>query len=114
MAEELISEAIRPDFSVPPLTASVPGEPLLSSVFTHRGKRIQLLALLDKTKETRPCRHGSGERYVRRHVYRVRATDQSIYRIYCERQGVGRRSRPGWWIYSRECTARSNIIQSAT
>lgn len=48
------------------------GEPGLPRAFLWRGRRFVVVQVLDSRRETEPCRHGSRERYVRRHVSRVR------------------------------------------
>ncbi len=100
--ETLLSEPIQPAPESPILVAPTVGEPLLPSRF-RRGKLIiTFTALLEKWKESGPCQSGSGERYVRRHGYRLRDSDGAIYRVYFERQAGGRSRRARWRIYSRE------------
>ncbi len=55
------------------------GEPGLPLRFTAGGRRYEVAEVLGPAaRETGPCRHGSGERYVRRHVTRVRTTTGEV------------------------------------
>ena len=54
-------------------------------------------AVLEEWKETGACHHGSGERYVRKHWYRVKMTTGEEMKIYFERQA---RSKRRWWLYT--------------
>jgi len=105
MKETFIGEAIAPEdqsFSVSPMAAGRPGLP---RKFSWRGRRYSVLEVLEEWRECGDCRHGSGERYVRKHWFRVRTTEDIEMRIYFERQG---RSSGGsrWRLYSIR-TARS-------
>ncbi len=76
------------------------GEPGVPRVFTWRGRRFEVVETLDAKRETGPCRHGSGERYVRRHVSRVRTACGSIATLSGERGARGAASR--WILRSLE------------
>ena len=63
--------------------------------------------VLERWKEYGNCRHGSGERYVRKHGYRLTTTEGIAFRIYFQRS-MGRGKIPGktrWWIQSIESGA---------
>ena len=99
MRETFIGEAITPDdrsFSVSPMAMGKPGLP---RKFSWRGRNFSILEVVEEWKESGDCRHGSGERYLRKHWFRVRATEDAEMRIYFERQA---RSRGGsrWRLYS--------------
>jgi hypothetical protein len=99
MKETFIGEGITPEdmsFSVSPMATGKPGLP---RTFSWKGKRFSVLEVLEEWKECGNCRHGSGERYVRKHWFRVRTTEDLEMRIYFERQG---RSSGGsrWRLYS--------------
>lgn len=72
------------------------GEPGLPRRFTWRGETFEISEVLDGKRETGPCRFGSKERYVRRHVTRARTTDGSIVTLSGERDPRGPR-----WILRR-------------
>jgi uncharacterized protein DUF6504 len=80
------------------------GEPGLPHLFLWRGQEWRVAAILEKWKEHGDCRHGSGERYVRKHVYRVQTAEGPVLRIYFQRTlGKSRSgSRSRWWVYSVE------------
>jgi phosphoribosylglycinamide formyltransferase-1 len=99
MKETFIGEAILPEgisFSVSPMAVGAPGLP---GEFSWKGKKFSVIAVLEEWKESGDCRHGSGERYVRKHWYCVRTSEDLEMKIYFERQG---RSSGGsrWRLYS--------------
>src|SRR5271168_140311 len=61
------------------------GEPGLPRKFRWRKKEFIVAEVLEQWKEHGDCRHGSGERYVRKHGYRIRTTDGTILRLYFQR-----------------------------
>jgi len=75
------------------------GRPGLPQTFSWNGKSFSVLEVLEEWKGAGDCRHGSGERYVRKHWFRVRTTGDLEMKIYFERQG---RSSGGsrWRLYS--------------
>jgi phosphoribosylglycinamide formyltransferase-1 len=103
MKDTFVGEAITPEdmsFSVSPMAAGKPGLPWK---FSWKGRTFSVLEVLEEWKETGDCRHGSGERYVRKHWFRVKTTEDLEMRIYFERQG---RSSGGsrWRLYSIRST----------
>ncbi len=97
--ETFVGEGITPEdtsFSVSPMAEGKPGLP---QKFSWRGKTFSVLEVLEEWKEAGNCHHGSGERYVRKHWFRVRTTDDLEMKIYFERQ---KRSSGGsrWRLYS--------------
>ena len=114
MNETFIGEAIHAEdmsFSLSPMTL---GEPGLPARFSWKGRSFSVLQVLEKWKEAGDCRHGSGERYVRKHWFRIRTTDNLEMKIYFERQ---KRSSGGsrWRLYSlRDERAGSTAVAVAT
>jgi Domain of unknown function (DUF6504) len=99
MHETFIGEAIIPEdksFAVSPMGTGRPGLP---RTFSWNGRSFSVVEVLEEWKESGDCRHGSGERYVRKHWFRIRATEGLEMSIYFERQ---RRSSGGsrWRLYS--------------
>lgn len=99
MEETFIGEAIQPEdmsFSLSPMAMGKPGLP---GKFSWKGRSFSVIAVLEEWKEAGDCHHGSGERYVRKHWFRIRATEDLEMKIYFERQ---RRSSGGsrWRLYS--------------
>ena len=72
------------------------GEPGIPRRFTWRGETFEITEILEGTRETGACHHGSGERYVRRHVTRARTSDGSVVTLAGERAPRGPR-----WILRR-------------
>jgi len=78
------------------MMAGVPGLPRR---FTWRDRSYAILEVLQVWKETGDCRHGSGERYLRKHWFRVRTDEGLEMKLYFERQrGSSGGSR--WRLYS--------------
>ena len=108
MGERFVSEPIRPLFEIPSEdpgatadhTAAI-GEPILPTRFVWREREYAMGELLEAWKELSPCHSGSGERYVRKHWYRIRTTDGIEMKIYFERQARSKGSaRRRWWLFS--------------
>ncbi len=101
MPLQFISENLTPVTATVDTRRLAPGAPGLPGVFLWRGRRLEIAVLLRTWRDTGPCRHGSPERYVRRHWFEVRAVSGEILKIYFERQ-----RRPGaahtrrWWLHS--------------
>ena len=101
MKEHFIGEEIRPlreDFDY---SASVPGEPAIPRKFRWRHETIEICHILKKWKSLSGCRHGSKDRYVRKHWYEIRTTDNRVMTIYFNRQfrnPHGQKRR--WWLFS--------------
>jgi hypothetical protein len=108
MPASFISEPITPvDASFDP-AGMARGEPGLPRVFRWRKREFAVADVLESWKEYGDCSHGSGERYVRKHGYRVRTVDGFVFRLYFRRSfGRGKfRMKSRWWIYSIESCAR--------
>ncbi len=99
MKESFVGEAISPEDLTFSVSAMAAGKPGLPRQFTWRGKRFSVIEVLEEWKECGNCHHGSGERYVRKHWFRVSTTDNLEMKIYFERQA---RSSGGsrWRLYS--------------
>ncbi|MDT8389687.1 MAG: DUF6504 family protein [Lentisphaeria bacterium] len=97
--ETFVCEQIKPVPGTVDTAAMSIGQPGFPSRFIWRKKEYQLEAILDTWKETGDCRHGSGERYVRKHWFRIRTVCGRIMNIYFERQAVSRKgSKRRWWL----------------
>jgi hypothetical protein len=101
-AEQFISEPIVVLSGPADGAAMARGEPGLPSIFTWRDQRFEIVEVLERWKESGACRHGSGERYLRKHWYKVRTDDQQIMTLYFERQARSKsQSKKRWWLYCR-------------
>ena len=104
MPSSFISEPILPVEASFDTGGMARGEPGLPQKFHWRKKEFIVAEVLERWKEHGDCRHGGGERYVRKHGYRVRTTDGAVFRIYFQRS-MGRGKLPSksrWWIHSVE------------
>ena len=102
MPASFVSEAITPLDQSFDTSAMARGEPGLPQLFRWRDKDYQIAEVLQRWKVHGPCAHGSGERYLRKHAYRVRTTDGSILQISFQRSfGRGKfQARRRWWVLS--------------
>jgi len=100
MNETFVGEAIKPEDQSFSALSMATGKPGLPSFFSWKGGRFAVQAVLEEWKETGDCRNGSGERYVRKHWFRITTTDGQEMKIYFERQP---RSSGGsrWRLFSR-------------
>jgi len=95
--QKFVSEAIIPTLLAAPAVIGEPGIPIR---FHWRDAEYEIARVIEKWKTTGDCRHGSGERYVRRHWYRVETTDGTEMRIYFERQARSKQNKKRWWLAS--------------
>lgn len=99
-SERFVSEAITPVVATCATEAMASGGPGLPQEFGWRGRTLRVAAVQRTWRETGPCRHGSGEQYVRRHWFEVLTTENTTLTLYFERQPRGGRKAPRWWLYS--------------
>jgi len=109
MPASFISEPIVPVEASFDTSGMARGEPGLPQKFRWRKKEFVVAEVLERWKEHGDCRHGSGERYVRKHGFRIRTTDSTVMTIFFQRSTgrgkIGARSR--WWIQSVERASES-------
>ena len=67
MQEQFISEAIKPVEGMFDAAAMARGEPGLPEQFVWRDKKYSVDEVLEKWKESGPCKSGSAEKYLRKH-----------------------------------------------
>jgi hypothetical protein len=109
MATSFISEPITPVAGTFDSAGMSRAEPGLPGRFRWRKKEFTVAEQLETWRDHGDCRNGSGERYVRRHVFRVRTDDGSVLRLYFQRTiGRGKISNQArWWLHSIESCAAS-------
>ena len=100
MKERFIGEALKPVAGTFDASRMSCGEPGLPREFIWRGRSIRIVDVRGCWKETGPCRHGSAERYVRKHWYEVVTAANGIMKIYFERQPRGGRKCARWWLFT--------------
>lgn len=102
--EELISEAITPDPATADASAMSRGEPGMPTGFTWRDRHYAIVAVLAEWKASEAWNHSPhGQRYYRKHFYRVRTDSGEVMTLYGLRHtkpGESRRKR--WWLYTIE------------
>jgi hypothetical protein len=103
MKEALISETIQPVAESIGPEGMTRAEPSLPGRFLWRGEEHAVAEVLEKWKQTGPCKGGSGARYLRKHWFRIRTAGGIEMKLYFQRQpGPGRQAKLRWWLYSLE------------
>jgi len=80
------------------------GGPGLPPAFAWRGQTLAIALVRRVWRDTGFCRHGSKERYVRKHWFEVETTDKRTARIYFERQARDAKLASRWWLFSIDGT----------
>ena len=100
MDEQFVGDPIKPVVETFDAARMTRGEPGLPGKFVWRGEEYTVAETLETWKQTGPCRHGSRERYVRKHFYRVRTTSGHEMVVYFERQKrASGKTGARWWLY---------------
>ena len=109
MPLSFISEPIVPLESSFDAGGMARGEPGLPRKFRWRQTEYAVAEVLEQGKEHGDCRHGSGERYVRRHSYRIRTADGTVMNLYFQRSSYRAKISPKtrWRIQSVESCAQA-------
>ena len=111
MITQFVSEPLKPHRSFNP-SAMATGAPGLPAKFLWRKTDLVVAEILETGKEFGDCTHGSGERYVRRHSWRIRTTDDRVAHIYFQRSFGKSRPTARWWLQGFEA-GRSAEIREA-
>jgi hypothetical protein len=101
MPEEFVGEAIRPVAGTFDPRAMVRGEPGVPQRFVWRDQEYTVAAVLEVWKEDGPCRHRSGEMYLRKHWFQILTKQGPQMTIWFERQARSRpQNKTRWWLYT--------------
>lgn len=100
MADELISEAIRPVPQTFDTALMSKGEPGLPREFFWREKKYAVEAIMKSWRTTGPCTHGSSDRYVRRHWFKVKTRSGEVMTLYFDKGTRGTRKEMGWFLFA--------------
>lgn len=100
MAERFVSEPIEPVADSIDTTGMSRGEPGLPREFRWRGQVLHIDRIVESWKE-RSAKFGEGEKYTRKHWYRLSTADGTLITVYFERQARSR-GRTRWWLYSTD------------
>jgi phosphoribosylglycinamide formyltransferase-1 len=99
--DAFVSEPIVPDAGTFDTAAMARGLPGLPVGFTWRDRRYRIQAVLEAWKASEREHHRSGDRYVRKHFWRLRLDDGSIATVYAVRQTKpGEAPKRRWWLWS--------------
>jgi len=100
---EFISQVVVPWAGSFEASVMARGEPGLPEGFDWQGQRYRILQRLEQWKESsREGGRAGGELYLRRHWYRLRMSDGSLWTVYCLRQAPqGKAARRRWVLYER-------------
>lgn len=103
--EQFISEPITPVAGAFDTSLMRQGLASLPSAFTWRGKRYEIIEVLEHTKQSsREGGFACGELYLRRQMFRVRLDTGEEAQIYFERQpraGATRKTaKSRWFLYT--------------
>lgn len=103
MAISFVSEALKPVGVTFDTSAMARGEPGLPRKFRWRKRELEVAEVLETWRDYGDCTHGSGERYLRKHGFRVRTADGLVLKIFFQRS-FGRSKSPAarWWLLSVE------------
>ncbi len=101
MTEQFISEQIEPIPGTSDASAMVRGEPGLPNRFRWRDREYQIAEIISAWKEDGDCKSGSAEKYLRKHWYKIKTTDNAEMKIYFERQSRSKSQlKKRWWLYT--------------
>lgn len=100
MRARFVSQPIQPDGASFDAVRMAAGEPGLPARFRLGSTTYEVAEILERSREYGDCRHGSGERYLRRYVFRVRTTGGEILTIQFHRSFAKPRGRSAarWWL----------------
>jgi len=103
MNEEFVSQPIQPvegTFDSVPMAAGLPSLPRR---FFFDAKEYEIAEIVSSWKEAAPCRHGSGEKYLRKHWFKIATVQGERMTIYFERQArSAKQAKTRWWLYTIE------------
>ena len=106
-AERLVSEPVTAVPLSHDAASMASGEPGCPNAFVWRGTEYRVARSLASDRTVRPCRNGSGETYVDKHLHTVETESGEIMTLYRKRTGS-----PGdaWILYTvRQSNTRSPI-----
>ncbi len=101
---ELISEPITPTAGTSDTAAMGRGEPGLPSGFTWKQQRREITEVISAWKHSSPegARAG-GDVYLRRHYYKLKMSDKTIWTVYFLRQSPrSGKAQKRWFLYTVE------------
>ena len=100
MSEQFIGKAIEPLAGTFDAAGMSGGGPGLPHEFRWGPRVVRVARVLKTWRETGPCHHGSGERYVRKHWFQVLTHSGETMTIYFERQARAGNAKSRWWLFT--------------
>lgn len=100
MTEQFVGAAIEPVAETFSTARMSTGQPGLPRQFRWGSATVEIQRVLRTWRETGPCRHGSGEAYVRKHWFEVLIVSGDTMKIYFERRRRSRTGKDRWWLFS--------------
>jgi phosphoribosylglycinamide formyltransferase-1 len=98
---EFICQELTPVAGLADAAMMARGQPGLPRRFTWRNVQYEIVGVIETWKTQGPCRHGSGEMYLRRHWYKIQVNPRLVMTVYCDRQAKNRRKpKSRWWVYT--------------
>lgn len=98
---EFVGETVEPVAGTFDPVRMARGEPGLPGRFRWRGEEHEVAQVLETRRETGDCRNGSGEKYARKHWYRLRTTAGLEMKLsYDRRAFTARDMRAAWCLHS--------------
>jgi phosphoribosylglycinamide formyltransferase-1 len=110
--KRFIGEALKPVTATFDAGRMAAGGPGLPSEFIWRGERILIAKVRNEWRDTAPCRHGSGERYVSKHWFELETETGQVLKVYFERRARGQALSARWWLFSVDEDDPSSPISS--
>lgn len=102
-AVEFVSEPICPDAGTFDAAAMATGTPGLPTGFSWRDRHFQIGEVLSAWKASESFNHAGGERYLRKHFWKVRLNTGEIATVYALRKvKAGENTKRRWWLYTLE------------
>jgi len=104
---EFISEPIIPEPGTADIQAMAKGLAGLPTAFTWRERRYIIRDVLEQWKMSEPENHRpGGERYYRKHYFRVRVDTDETMTLYAVRHMKrGENPKRRWWLFSIDKTS---------
>ena len=100
-APRFVSEPLVPTSLPVSVAALAAGEPSLPKGFRWRDREYEIIEVLSQRKVLKQ-ESFSGEKYVRRHQYRLRMDDGTIWTVYFvrhpPRSGISKPGAPRWYL----------------
>lgn len=98
---EFVSESITPDAGTHDAAAMARGQAGLPKGFTWRGTHFTIVETISEWKASEAENHAGGERYYRKHYWKVRVdTGQTMTLYAVRRPKPGENPKRRWWLYT--------------